>query len=71
MLELGFGAGRAIELAALRARHGHVVGIDVSATMVQAACYGNARAVQRGAITLHQGGATGLPLADQLFDKMF
>lgn len=71
VLELGFGAGRALELAATQASQGHVVGIDVSATMVHAARRRNARAFRRRRVTLLQGDATSLPFADQQFDKIF
>ena len=42
ILELGFGAGRAIELVATQASNGHISGIDLSQEMVRAASRRNA-----------------------------
>ncbi len=71
VLELGFGAGRAMELAATQATHGQVVGIDLSATMVEAARRRNAGAERTGRVALLRGDATALPFADEQFDKIF
>ena len=54
VLELGFGAGRAIELVAAQATNGHVSGLDHSQEMVRAANRRNARAI-KGHVTLYQG----------------
>ncbi len=71
ILELGFGAGRAIELVAAQVTNGHVAGIDHSQAMVQAASRRNAKAIKAGLVTLHQGDVTTLPFADNQFDKIF
>lgn len=70
VLEIGFGAGRAIELIAEQVTKGHVAGIDLSGAMVQAASRHNAHAVRSGQVTLQQGDVTSLPFADQHFDKI-
>ncbi len=69
ILELGFGAGRAIELVAVQA--GHIYGIDHSQEMVRAATRRNAQAITAGHVTLQQGDVTTLPFADNQFDKIF
>ena len=71
ILELGFGAGRAIELVAAQASNGRVSGIDISQAMVHTASRRNARAIKSGHVTLRQGDLTNLPFPDNLFDKVF
>ncbi len=71
ILELGFGAGRAIELAATQAVNGHVAGIEHSQTMVRSASYRNAKAIKAGRVTLYQGDLNTLLFADSQFDKVF
>ncbi|HLX59153.1 MAG TPA: class I SAM-dependent methyltransferase [Ktedonobacteraceae bacterium] len=70
VLEVGFGAGQGIKLAAEQAPHGHVMGIDLSAMMVRVATRRNARAVKAGRVALAQGTMTALPYADHSFDKI-
>jgi ubiquinone/menaquinone biosynthesis C-methylase UbiE len=70
ILEIGFGAGRAIELAAAQASSGHITGIDLSQAMVRAASRRNARAIQAGRVALRRGDATTLPFAAAQFDKI-
>jgi len=71
ILELGFGAGRAIELVAAQALHGKVSGIDISQAMVRAASRRNVRAIKAGRVTLHHGDLTILDFPDSQFDKVF
>jgi len=71
ILELGFGAGRAIELVAAQASSGHVCGIDHSQEMVRAASRRNAGAIKTGYVTLSYGDLATLPFADNRFDKIF
>jgi ubiquinone/menaquinone biosynthesis C-methylase UbiE len=71
ILEIGFGAGRAIELVATQVPNGHVSGIDLSQEMVRAAARRNARAIKAGQVTLSRGDVTILPFADSQFDKVF
>lgn len=70
VLEIGFGAGKAIELLAEKTLHGLVAGIDRSFTMVQRARARNRRAVRAGRVTLQQGDAARLPFAEQQFDRV-
>ncbi len=71
ILELGFGAGRALELVAAQASNVYVSGIDISQAMVRAASRRNARAIKSGRVTLHHGDLTTLPFPDNQFDKVF
>lgn len=70
VLEVGFGAGQGIKLAAEKASHGLVMGIDLSETMVRVATRRNAEAVKAGRVSLRQGNVTSLPFEDQRFDKI-
>lgn len=71
VLELGFGAGRALDLAARQVPHGRVVGLDVSPTMVRAAQRRNAKAIGMGRVALLRGDLAALPFATQQFNKIF
>lgn len=70
VLEIGFGAGKAIQLLANKTAHGYVYGIDLSATMVKRATERNAHAVRTGRVVLQQGEATQLPFEEHHFDKV-
>lgn len=70
VLEIGFGAGKAIELAAAQASNGHVSGIDLSHAMLQSASRRNAQAIKAGRVTLRYGDVAALPFADKQFDKI-
>lgn len=70
VLELGFGAGRGLALAAQRTCHGQVSGLDLSATMINAAARRNRVALRAGRIALIRGTITALPFAAQHFDKI-
>ena len=71
ILELGFGAGKAIELVATQTTHGHVSGIDLSQEMVRSASRRNAQAIKAGQVTLRHGDLTTLPFTENQFDKVF
>ena len=70
VLEIGFGAGQAIRLAAEKADDGRVMGIDLSETMVHVATRRNVEAVKAGRVVLSQGNVAALPFEDQYFDKI-
>jgi len=70
VLEVGFGAGQGIKLAAEKASDGRVIGIDLSEMMVRVATRRNAQAVKAGRVALAQGNMTALPFEDQYFDKV-
>ena len=69
VLEIGFGAGKAIELLSQRT-HSQVHGIDLSATMLNRARARNTQAVAAGRVTLLQGEAAQLPFGENQFDKV-
>ena len=71
VLEIGFGGGVSTQLASQKAPQGFVVGIDHSATMVQAASKRNAGAIQAGRMELKQGDAASIPYPDESFDIVF
>jgi ubiquinone/menaquinone biosynthesis C-methylase UbiE len=71
ILELGCGAGFAVQELARIVTHGRVVGIDASATMVRAARRRNAQAVAQGRVALQRGDAANLPFAHAAFDNVF
>src|SRR5260221_13250730 len=71
ILQLGFGAGRAIELVATQASNGHISGIDLSQEMVHAASRRNGKAIKAGQVALCHGDVTTLPFADNQFDMVF
>jgi ubiquinone/menaquinone biosynthesis C-methylase UbiE len=71
VLEIGFGAGRAIEMLAPRLTEGLVEGIDLSATMVAQARRRNREAIATGQVRLREGNILSLPFADQQFDRIF
>jgi ubiquinone/menaquinone biosynthesis C-methylase UbiE len=70
VLEIGFGAGKAIELLAEKTTQGFVYGIDLSATMVKRARERNAQVIRDGRVILQQGEASRLPFAVHYFDKV-
>ncbi len=71
ILELGFGAGKAIELVAAQTTNGHVAGIDLSQEMVRAASRRNDQAIKAGQVALRHADLTTLPFAENQFDKIF
>jgi len=70
VLEIGCGAGRAIEPLAARALEGRVTGLDLSRTMVRAAGRRNAPLIKAGRVAIQQGDVSRLPCADRQFDKI-
>lgn len=71
VLEVGFGPGVAIELAASQASQGLVAGVDFSRAMVALAQRRNADAIKAGRVQLSYGEATALPFANASFNKVF
>jgi SAM-dependent methyltransferase len=71
ILELGFGAGVAIQELAKTVTQGRIAGIDFSKTMVAAARRRNAQAIKRGTVDLRYGDVAELPFDDAQFDKAF
>ena len=69
-LEIGCGAGRALEQLAKVAVRGFVAGIDPSDGMRRAARRRNARAVRDGRVEIRQGSAGALPYDAASFDRV-
>ncbi len=69
VLEIGFGPGTAIKLAALQATH--VSGVDISSDMVRQALRRNRDAVRLGRVELREGSASHLPYPDGSFNVVF
>ncbi len=70
ILEVGFGHGRFIELAAKRAANGRVHGIDHSETMVRQASKRCRKLVGEGRVELRRGSVAQLPFDDHSFSKV-
>ncbi len=70
VLEIGFGAGKAIKRMATLVSSGTVSGIDLSYAMLETASRRNAQAMKDGRVILRHGNITALPFADQQFDKV-
>jgi ubiquinone/menaquinone biosynthesis C-methylase UbiE len=71
VLEIGFGAGRGLALCLRQSLQGHVTGIDLSATMVQAARRRNRTALLQRRLALLRGDFAHLPFKSAQFDKLF
>ncbi|KAB7739978.1 methyltransferase domain-containing protein [Parvibaculum sedimenti] len=69
VLELGFGPGHAIKLAAARTS-GLVYGVDQSRVMLEQARRRNRTAIREGRVVLHQGRFDLLPVGDASVDKI-
>jgi len=70
VLEVGFGAGRAIRHLSMRAPQGSVAGIDISEAMLSEALSLNRPAVEQGRVDLRTGCVSRLPWDDGSFDKI-
>lgn len=71
ILEIGFGAGFAIERIAGLVSDGQIAGVDFSPTMVKAARKRFARLIQQGQADLRLGDAARLPFLDESFNKAY
>ncbi len=70
VLEIGFGPGLAIEMAARLAGSGKVVGVDHSEIMLRQASRRNQAAIGAGRVQLHLASADALPPFPEPFDKV-
>jgi ubiquinone/menaquinone biosynthesis C-methylase UbiE len=70
VLEVGFGHGRTIRLAAAQVPQGFVVGVDVSRDMVRMAQRRCLNLAGKGLVELMVGDSRRLPYADTSFDKV-
>ncbi len=71
ILEIGFGAGVAIQALSTVVTSGRITGMDFSPTMLRAARRRNAAAIRAGRVRLLGGEAGALPFAAQSFDLAF
>jgi SAM-dependent methyltransferase len=71
VVEIGFGPGVGVRLAAARARRGLVAGVDPSSMMVRRARWRNLRAVRRGRVDLRRGTVAALPWPEGTFTHAF
>ncbi len=70
ILEIGFGPGMAIEMAARRAGSGKVVGVDHSELMLRQAARRNRAAIEAGRVHLYLASADALPPFPEPFDEV-
>ncbi len=70
VLEIGFGPGLAIEMAARLARGGKVVGVEHSEVMLRQASRRNRAAIAASRVQLHLASADALPPFTEPFDKV-
>jgi ubiquinone/menaquinone biosynthesis C-methylase UbiE len=71
LLEIGFGPGHGIQLAASWACRGFVAGVDISEVMVRQATKRNRRFIEQGRVALQQSSVSTLPFPDRRFTKVF
>lgn len=71
VLEIGSGPGHALRSASRRAPGGHVLGLDVSALMVDLARRRNRRAIARGEVDVRVGDAQAVELGTASLDRIF
>lgn len=67
VVEIGFGPGVGVRLAAARVRRGLVAGVDPSSMMLRRARWRNRRAMRRGRVDLRRGIVARLPWLDGTF----
>ncbi len=71
VLEIGFGPGYGLAMAAARAAEGTVYGLDFSPLMARMARRRNRALVASGKIRIVKGDLSPIPFADNLFDRVF
>lgn len=71
VLELGFGPGLGLSMAARRAHRGQVVGVDVTPDMMRMAGKRNQRFIEQGRVVLVCAPMERLPYPAHRFDKIF
>jgi SAM-dependent methyltransferase len=70
VLEIGCGAGRGLALALKHGLDQPIIGVDLSATMIQSAARRNGAARTCGQLALLRGDIAALPFHDRRFDKI-
>jgi ubiquinone/menaquinone biosynthesis C-methylase UbiE len=71
ILEVGFGSGLTLKIAARKTPIGFVAGVDLSSTMLKIAQKRNAQLIATGRLELKLGEAETLPYEDHQFDKVY
>ncbi len=71
VLEIGFGPGRAIRMAAERVPNGLVAGLDHSPIMVNQAAFRNRKLIRAGAVEVRLGDVARILHGDNACDKVF
>ena len=71
LVEVGCGHGVAVSLACERLEHGHIVGIDRSAKMIEMATRRNREHVASGRASFQTTTFERAPLDERAFDKLF
>jgi SAM-dependent methyltransferase len=71
VLEIGFGPGIGIAMAAARAKQGKIFGLDFSKDMVKKASRRNKALIAAGSVELKFGSLNPAPFPDIFFDKIF
>ncbi|WP_053218304.1 class I SAM-dependent methyltransferase [Virgibacillus senegalensis] len=71
VLEVGFGPGIGIELAANAIQDGYIVGVDYSEKMLKQAQKRNKKHMEEGKVELRLADVSDLPIFDLPFDKVF
>jgi len=71
ILEIGFGSGIAIAMAAAHLTSGLILGVDVSDVMLRQARRRNRQFIKDGRVKIKLGSVLQLPYPDSLFDKVF
>ncbi|WP_175964393.1 class I SAM-dependent methyltransferase [Burkholderia pyrrocinia] len=71
VLEVGFGPGEAIRIAAASNPSCRIVGVDHSPTVLAAASHLNRASIEHGRVRLALGSVDTLPFADDTFDNAF
>ncbi|MCH8328538.1 MAG: class I SAM-dependent methyltransferase, partial [Candidatus Marinimicrobia bacterium] len=71
VLEVGFGLGELLQMAAKNVTKGKVVGVEILPAMVKRASDLNAKAISAGRMEIINGDANNLPYENNHFDKVF
>jgi len=70
VLEIGFGAGRGLELVLAQSHQQGVTGMDLSPTIIRAAARRYRIAIEHDKLILVRGNIANLPFGEQQFDKL-
>jgi ubiquinone/menaquinone biosynthesis C-methylase UbiE len=71
VLELGCGAGYAMKLILEKTLAAHIIGLDLSPTVIRSAALRNKKAINEGRAKLVQANVEKLPFPNEHFDKVF